>query len=286
MDCSGDVKSVNDLSSDERHMILKRSGVFEESDINFFVCEAHYKKLENKDFHKHPKCLHPHHDKEKTDRIKPSELNSSRMVELQMSKIIFEKDGLLIPYDGYVCSTCKNLVFGNYENPRKRKLKDESVYESPPSGSGLLLSGSEGSVKGSPGSDFKPNSQDVQTERQDNLSNLKVLNNLPKRHLSHDLRLTNPIAGLHPDTQNKILQEVADGFAAVINTTTGVKEDQINIWHRLKEGPYMEDRLQVPGSEKPDSLVRDFIIAYNKTKKSKKKTQVNRNDLVKFMNIQ
>ena len=178
-------------------------------------------------------------------------------------------------------------MFGNYDNPRKRKLKDKSVYESPPSGSGLsLFSGSEGGVSGSPGSDFRPNSQDLQTERQDNLSNLKVLNNLPKRHLSHDLRLTNPIAGLHPDTQNKILQGVADGFAAVINTTTGVKEDQINIWHRLREGPYMEDRLQVPGNEKPDSLVRDIIIAHNKTKKSKKKTQVNRNDLVKFMNIQ
>ena len=139
-------------------------------------------------------------------------------------------------------------------------------------------------MKGSPGSDFKPNSQDLQTERQDTLSKLKELNNLPKRHLSHDLRLTNPIAGLHPDTQNKILQDVADGVAAVINTTTGVKEDQINIWHRLKEGPYMEDRLQVPGSEKPDSLVRDFIIAHNKAK-SKKKTQVNRNELVKFTKI-
>ena len=89
-----------------------------------------------------------------------------------------------------------------------------------------------------------------------------------------------------PSCHNKILQEVADGFAAVINTTTGVKEDQINIWHRMKEGPYMEDRLQVPGSEKPDSLVKDIIIAYNKTKKSKKKTQVNRNKLVKFINIQ
>ena len=284
MDCSGEVQSVNEMSCDEKHRILKRSGVFEETNTNFFVCEAHFNRLD-KNFHKNPICLYPGHDKDKTTRIKPSELDSARVVELELSKIIFEKDGTLIPFDGFVCSTCKNKVFGNYDNPRKRKLKDKSVYESPPSGSGLsLLSGSEGGVSGSPGSDFKPNSQDLQTERQDNLRNLLVLNNLPKRHLSHDLRLTNPIAGLHPDTQNKILQTAADGVAAVINTITSVKEDQINIWHRLKDGPYMEDRLQVPGSEKPDSLVRDMIIAHNKSK-SKKKTQVNRNKLVKIMNI-
>ena len=91
------------------------------------------------------------------------------------------------------------------------------------------------------------------------------LNDKPKI-LDHDFRLTRPIAKLKSRAkQNEIAQHIANGFAAVINTASAVKTDHLNIWHKVKDGPYMDDRLQVPGSERPDTTLKNLIESFNKT---------------------
>ena len=91
------------------------------------------------------------------------------------------------------------------------------------------------------------------------------LNNKPKI-LDHDFRLTKPIAALKSKAkQNEIAQHVANGFAAIINTVSEVKTDHINIWNKVSDGPYMNDRLQVPGFERPDINLKNLIDSFNKT---------------------
>ena len=120
-------------------------------------------------------------------------------------------------------------------------------------------------AKGSQGSsDFLPDSQDLQTARFEHMNGLLDNNNQPKI-LDHNFRMIRPLARLSPGKQNEMIQHIANAFAAIINTASEVKDDQINIWHRLKDGHYMEDRLEVAGEEKPDTTLRNIINSYNKT---------------------
>lgn len=137
LSCSGDLKNVDGLKNHVKLTVLNRSGIFEpQPGERYTVCEAHLDRLDQ-NFLKKISCIHPKHDEfSKKGRLLSAgpERNQARTVSLPMSKVIFETDGLLIPYDGWVCKSCKFEVFyGRYEKPSKIQRMDapkKPTYES------------------------------------------------------------------------------------------------------------------------------------------------------------
>lgn len=114
----------------------------------------------------------------------------------------------------------------------------------------------------SQGSDYKPESQEVKRDRHKHLNQLLDLNDQP-RVLDHNFRLTRPLTALSNagGKRNKVLQCISNSIAAVINTTSEVKTGHINIWNAVKDGPYMDNRLQVPGFETPDKSLISYHLS-------------------------
>ena len=68
------------------------------------------------------------------------------------------------------------------------------------------------------------------------------------------------------------MEVLSASVEAVINTFSAVKSDQINLWHKVVDGHYMDERLG--HSKSMGSLLKDMIEAYNNCVSEKHRIQV------------
>ena len=130
-------------------------------------------------------------------------------------------------------------------------------------------SATPGSSKGDP--TFKPDSQDMQDNRRDNLNDLLKNNFKKERFFQRNHEDKTMMDDYSRQTRNKQMNVIASSVEAVINTVSANKPDHINIFRNLV--PYMEKRLGDP-TISIDSLLKDVIEAYNSCVSNKHRIQV------------
>ena len=138
----------------------------------------------------------------------------------------------------------------------------------PKSGSGESSS-DPGSSKSDP--TFKPDSQDMQDNRRDNLNGLLENNFKKERFFQRNHEDKTMMDDYSRQTRNKQMNLIASSVEAVINTVSANKPDHINIFRSLV--PYMEERLGDPNTS-IDSLLKDVIESYNSCVSNKHRIQV------------
>ena len=103
---------------------------------------------------------------------------------------------------------------------------------------------------------WKPESQEIQPERVEAINTLLKLNG-QKKEFVH--RMQKPFHKYSQQKKCEQMELLSASVEAVINTFSAVKSDQINIWHTVVDGHYMDERLG--NTKSMGSLLKDMIEA-------------------------
>ena len=277
------MKELTDLDDLKRRQILIRT-LDDSTGEGKNICSDHLIALTD-NLTRPQRCLAENHVGE--TRMPTKDLNSARIVNPEYSKHIYESThGFLLPSGAYICNKCRKDLSETNPAPKRPKLEPKlkvcdkgdtqkaprEEMSPPDTNTPTLGSGESSSEPGSSKSDktFKPDSQDVQDDRRDNLNNLIKNNFMDERFFQRNHK-DKAMDDYSRQTRNKQMNLIASGVEAVINTVSANKPDHIKIFRSLV--PYMEERLGDPTTS-IDSLLKDVIESYNSCVSNKHRIQV------------